>query len=409
MNSHNIAGIIEAGAKRFGAQAVPGLAGSKNNEWPPGMPVIRGGCKLMRAARLLAPLLISAQLLVSGCAYESLTAPPAFSERALQSLCDCGRPLLLRNRGYYQSLNGAGELLLVGHVANQPAEAYLGFQSVRLDYQPDKGLAVTLTGNQGTAQAELIPAEWIHCADDAMELKLQANTFNVWASVGVKTRRLRLQVTDDGGLVMRHLWEEKGMAAVVMPVKFTGDSWASFTPDDPADRPAAVAAVTIASIGDCQDLSGTYALEGVSVRPDGSLDQRTATEQFFRAEIMGPPTAGENAPEPLSLQVLHTSDGGIVLRLLLPDGEHRERLLAADAVTCETGRWIAKGAKDRLPAFMLLTGSMGGSSEDLRLSRDRDGALMVHGMHRSGGLLFLIPTGTSTHELFMRFPLLAAE
>jgi len=363
----------------------------------------------MRAARLLAPLLISAPILISGCTYESMSAPPEFSEQALQSLCDYGRPLDLRNRGYYQSLNGAGELLLVAHLSNQPVETYLSYQSVRLDFQPGAGLAVTLTDTQGTEHAELIPLDTIHCADDAMELELPANAFYTWASVGLKTRRLRLQVTRDGGLVVRHLWEEKGMAAVVMPVKFTGDGWASFLPDDPADHPTPGPAVAVAGIGDCQDLSGTYALNGVGVRLDGSLHQRTATDQFFRPEIMGQTPADDDAPEPLSLQVAHTGDGGLELRLLLPAGEHRDRFIAADTLTCETGHWLAKGKKDRLPAFMLLTGSIGGSSEDLRLSRDREGALQVYGTHRSGGLLFLIPTGTTTEEFFMRFPLLAAE
>ena len=363
----------------------------------------------MGAARLLASLLISAPILVGGCVYESMSAPPEFSEQALQSFCDYGRPLVLRNRGYYQSQNGAGELLLAAQLTNQPVESFLSYQSVRLDYQPDAGLAITLTDTLGIEQAELVPVDWIHCADDAMELELPANAFYIWASVGLKTRRLRLQVSEDGGLVMRHLWEEKGMVAVVMPVKFSGDGWASFLPDDLADHPPAVPAAAITRIGECQDLSGTYSLDGVSVHLDGSLDQRTATDQFFRPEIMGETATGNDNPEPLFLQIVHTGDGGIKLRLLMQTGEHRDRLIAADTLTCETGHWVAKGKKDRMPAFMLLTGSIGGSSEDLRLSRDREGALMVHGTHRSGGLLFLIPTGTTTEELFIRFPLLAAQ
>jgi hypothetical protein len=350
---------------------------------------------------------VAALILVSGCAFEEMSARPEFSEQPLQSLCDYGRPLVLRNRGYYQSRNGAGELLLVAHVANQPLEAYLNYQSVGLDYQPDTGLAITLTDTQGAEQVELIPLDLIQCADDSMELELPADAFYIWASVGVKNRRLRLQVTEGGGLVMRHLWEEKGMIAVVLPVKFTGDGWASFLPDDPADHPAAGLGVAVASIGDCQDLSGTYSLDGVSVRLDGSLDQRSASDQFFRPEIMGEAAAGADVPGPLSLQLAHTVDGGIELRLLLPGGQHRDRFLEADTVTCETGHWVAKGKKDRLPAFMLLTGSVGSRSEDLRLSRDREGALLVHGSYRSGGLLFLIPTGTTTNQLLMRFPLLA--
>jgi len=227
--------------------------------------------------------------------------------------------------------------------------------------------------------------------------------------VGVKTRRLRLQVTEGDGLVMQHLWQEKDMAAVIIPLKISGDAWATFLPDHPADHLPVGPDVVVASIGDCSDLSGTYSLDGGSVRLDGSVDRRTASDQFFRPEIMGDAAEAADVPEPLSLQVAHSIDGGSELRLLLSDGGHRDRFLKADTVTCETGHWVARGKKEMLSAFMLLTGSVGASSEDLRLSRDHEGALMVRGTYQAGGLLFLIPTGTTTDELFMRFPLLAAE
>lgn len=364
----------------------------------------------MRASRLLAPPLLGALVLIGGCSFEEMSLRPGFTEQRLQSLCDVGRPLVLQNQGYYQSNNGAGQLLLVAHVTNRPLESYLAYRSVALDYRSDDGLIVTLTGPRGAEESELISVDLIRCAEDAMELQLPTDVFYLWASVGVKNRRLRLQATEDGGLVMQHLWEEKGMVAVVMPVKFSGDGWANFLPYDSADYPdaGADADVTVSTIGDCQDLSGDYSVDGVSVRLDGSLDYRSASDQFFRPEVTEEALTDTDDPAPLFLRLIHTSDGGITLRLMLPDAIHRERVLEADSVTCESGHWIARGQKDRLPAYMLLTGSAGSRSEDLQLSRDPEGALLVHGTLRSGGLLFLIPTGTTTDQLLMRFPLLSA-
>ncbi|MEE4163800.1 MAG: hypothetical protein V2I25_14960 [Woeseiaceae bacterium] len=334
---------------------------------------------------------------------------PLVAGQELRSLCDLGYPLILQNRGFYQSSNGTGELLLVAHVANRPVESFLEYRSVALDYRPDDGLLVTLTDARGAEETELIPSDSIRCAEDAMELDLPGDVFYLWASVGVKSRRLRLQVTEDGGLLMQQLWEEKGMVAVVMPVKFTGDGWASFPPYDPVNQPVAGPGVTVPGIGDCQDLSGDYSTDGVSVRLDGSLDRRSASDQFFRPEVVGNDATEDDDPAAVLLRVLHSTDGGIVLHLVLPDGQYRERTLSADTVTCEAGQWLATGKKDRLPAFMLLTGSIGSRAENLQLFRDREGALLVHGTFRSGGLLFLIPTGTTTEQLFMRFPLLANQ
>ena len=137
------------------------------------------------------------------------------------------------------------------------------------------------------------------------------------------------------------------------------------------------------------------------------MDKRSAKDHLFRPEVLDEAAAPEDWPEPESLQVAGTGDGAIELRLLFPGGQHHDRLLEAETVTCEAGHWLAKGKKDRLPAFMLLTGSVGSKAEDLRLSRDHEGALLVHGSYRSGGLLFLIPTGTTTDQMLVRFPLLA--
>jgi hypothetical protein len=241
-----------------------------------------------------------------------------------------------------------------------------------------------------------------------MELKLPSDAFYIWAAVGVKTRHLYLQVARDGGLVMRHVWEEKGMAMMVFPLKFTGDGWASFAPDHSGEHPPVQPALALASLGDCQDLSGTYEPVATSVRLDGSIDEWSARAQFFRPEIVGEQAMADDAPDPQALRLVHMADGSIQLALVLPDGQQQERFLDAATVSCESGQWLAKGKKDLMPAWMLLTGSAGGNWEDLKLSRDRDGALLVHGTRRTRGTLFLIPHG-ETATLFMRFALLAND
>ena len=329
--------------------------------------------------------------------------PPDYAASTLHSLCIHGKPLTVSNRGIFDSSTGRGDLLLAGQLSDQPVENLLNFRALRLEYVADTGLHVTLVSNRGVEQSEQIPASWVHCADDAMELDLPSDAFYLWASVGVKSRHLRLQVAPDDSLILHSAWEEKGMGAIVIPLKFSGDSWARFPPHEPATGEAA-APIAAAYIGACHDLTGTFAVDGVSIRLDGSIDKRDAGSQFFRPEIMG--DMGPSAePAAVALSVAHVADGGIELALLKPDGSSVVRRLEADRVSCESERWTAKGEKDGMSPFMLLMGSAGVSWEDLTLWRDSYGALMVRGIYRSRGALFLIPAG-STSELFVRFELL---
>jgi len=356
----------------------------------------------MRAIRLNLPLLMSGLALVGGCSFNEVIQPPDYADNALSSLCDYGQPLTVMNRGIYDSRGGRGDLLLAGQLSNQPVESFLNFRSLRLEYIPNTGLGVTLISLRGVEQSELIPATWIRCADDAMELDLPSDAFYVWASVGVKTRRLRLQVARDDSLILHNVWEEKGMGAVVIPLKFSGDSWASFPLNDSAtfETPPQVAATFI---GECDGLIGNFSVNGTSVRLDGSMENRSAEAQFFRPEIMGE-LAQPDGPVAVTLRITHAAEGGIELALLRQDGTLSIRRLEASQVSCTQGRWIVKGKKDVMSPFMLLTGSGGVSWEDLALWRDSDGALMVLGTYRSRGAIFLIPAG-NTSELFMRFEL----
>jgi len=341
--------------------------------------------------------------LISGCSFNETIAQPLYADDALYSFCDYGKPLTVKNHGIYDSRSGRGDLLLAGQISNQPVEQFLNFRSMRLEYLPDSGLSVTLVGLDGVEQSELIPATWIRCADDAMELDLPSDAFYVWASVGVRTRRLRLQVALDNSLLLHSVWEEKGMGAVIIPLKFSGDSWASFPLDDATafETPRQVAATVV---GECDGLMGDFSVNGTSVRLDGSVENRSAEAQFFRPEITGEQKQAEESAA-MTLRVNHAAEGGIDLSLLRQDGTITTRRLEATQVSCTEGRWIVKGKKDVMSPFMLLMGSGGASWEDLALWRDVDGALMVRGTYRSRGAVFLIPAG-STSELFMRFELI---
>lgn len=356
----------------------------------------------MRAISLVLPLLMSGIALVTGCSFNEAVQRPEYADDALYSLCDYGQPLTVRNRGIYDSGGGHGELLLAGQLSNQPVESFLNFRSLRLEYLPNTGLGVTLISLYGLEQAELIPATWIRCVGDAMELELPSDTFYIWASVGVKTRRLRLQVTRDDSLILHNVWEEKGMGAIVIPLKFSGDSWASFQLDDSAifETPPQLAGTLI---GECDGLNGNFSVHGTSVRLDGSMENRTAEAQFFRPEIVGQ-LAQPDGPPAVAMGITHTAEGAIDLALLRQDDTISIRRLEATQVSCVQGRWIIKGKKDVMSPFMLLMGAGGVFWEDLALWRDSDGALLVNSTYRSRGAIFLIPAG-STSELFMRFEL----
>ncbi|MCJ7451406.1 MAG: hypothetical protein MUO39_02890 [Steroidobacteraceae bacterium] len=347
-------------------------------------------------------VLASVLMLTAACSYQSLSTPPGYSEQTLRSLCDHGAPLQVENRGVFDSVDAHGYLMLAAQLTRQPPENWLEYHAMRLEYLPDTGLHVTVINLQGEEESELLPADWITCTDNAMELRMPSDAFYVWASVGVHMRRLRLQVTPDAGLVLQALWEEKGMAAVVFPVKFSGDSWALFARDEPASHVHPPPPPTFAAIGDCQDLSGDYSPDGTSVAMDGVVDYRSAASQFFRSEIVGKQQEITDGPAPVALRIAHASDGGLVVSLVRADGTQIDRQLDADRLACEQGRWLAKGKKEMGPALMLLVASGGARWEDLQISRDRQGALLVHGIYRSRAVLFLIPTG-STEELLMRF------
>lgn len=358
------------------------------------------GCTRPDPSRVTLPILLVVLAFVGGCSFNETIEPPGYADNALYSLCDYGEPLTVKNRGTYDSRAGNGDLLLAGQLSNQPVESFLNYRSLRLEYLPDTGLRVTLVSPGGAEQSELIPASWIRCADDAMELELPSDGFYVWASVGVTTRRLRLQVAQDDSLIMHNVWEEKGMGAVIIPLKFSGDSWASFPLDDSAP-PGALPQVPATLIGECNALIGDYRASGTAVRLDGSVDNRSAEDQFFRPEITGEQAQPDRSAV-VALRITHTADGGIDLGLVRDDGTMSVRQLAATRVSCTDGRWTVKGEKDVMSPLMLLMASGGVSWEDLVLWRDVDGALMVRGTYRSRGAIFLIPAG-HTSELFMRF------
>ena len=356
----------------------------------------------MRAFFVVLSGLACGASLLAGCSYQQVSTPPDYSQQPLHSLCDHGKPVTVHNRGRYDSPAQTGELLLAGQLSTRPVEDFLTYRTVRLQYLAATGLQVTLTDPWGETQNELLPGAWIRCVDGAMELDLPSDSFYVWASVGVKNRRLRLQVTTENGLVMHHLWEEKGMMAVVFPVRFSGDAWASFQAVDPAEQEPAPPRQVIARIGECPELNGTYTVDGTSVRLDGSVDRRATEAQFFRPEVTGgmaPPAEDWSA---VRLDVSQSANASIVMSLVGDDGTRIDRQLDASQLSCDRGRWFVKGAKDVSAPWLLLTGSGGITWEDLSLWRDDVGALMVRGTYRSRAAIFLIPTGV-TEEIFVRY------
>ena len=360
----------------------------------------------MRAFCAVPPTLALTLALLAGCSYQEMSERPYYAEAPLHSLCEHEGPLTVGNRGIFQNRHGGGEVLLVGQLTGQSLETYLGFRVLRLVYVPDSGLEVTLVDVLGAERSELIPAQWISCADNAMELELPSDAFYYWSSVGVNTRRLRLQVAADGGLVLQHLWEEKGMAVMVLPLKFSGDGWARFPPDNQAAGAEPLPTMAVGAVDGCPDLAATYSADGTGVKLDGTVAHLGADAHFFRPE-----TAGDHAMQPgdapaIALRVVHTADGDIDLTLLRADGTQLERRLDGPRLSCDHGRWLAKGTKDWTPALMMAMGSMGARWEDLVLWRDLDGSLLVHGIYRSRGAFLLIPVGATTEELFVRFELL---
>lgn len=343
---------------------------------------------------------------IAGCSFNETIEPPDYAQKPSYSLCDYGRPITVSNRGIYDSRSGRGELLLAAQLSKQPVESLLGIDALRLEFVADTGLQVTSIRPGGAEHTELIPSDWIRCADGAMELTLASDAFYIWASIGVKTRRLRLQVATDDSLLMQHIWQEKGVGAFVIPLKFTGDGWASFLPRGPAGQ---AAPVNVASppTGGCAGLQGRFSANGTSVRLDGSVEARSAEAQFFRPEITGQPVQTD-APAVQALRITQTAEGGIGLTLMREDGTSSERWLEASRVACAQGRWNVNGKKNAMSPLLLLMGTGGTTWEDLVLWRDVDGALMVRGTYRTRGALFLIPAG-NTSELFMRYELAPAR
>ncbi len=66
-------------------------------------------------------------VVVAGCSFNEMIAQPAYTESALYSLCDYGRPITVGNLGIYDSRTGRGEILLAAQLSQQPVESLLGF------------------------------------------------------------------------------------------------------------------------------------------------------------------------------------------------------------------------------------------------------------------------------------------
>lgn len=359
--------------------------------------------------RVLALLLAG---LLGGCVHQDVVTvrPPFAFPQHMTPLCGREWRLVVSNRGEFytaDSSRGANAVLLSAQLAMDDLVMQRLISHLELQGSDSRGINVHAYDGSKRWLFHTIAAEHLHCdGSGAMLLEYPPDSFYFWASVGKKERSLALWSNKAGDLVVQNRWLEEHTGLISGEV--SGDAWALFKAGTPppvitpelTDKDVAAAGAHTAS---CADLSGYYSPTAEVVHADGSLDSRSAVDQFFRKEIVGEQPLNL---EPVSATQLRLSqDAGNGITLSLYDGPNLlgERHLPTSALTCQDSRWLFKGEKTMHSAWLLLAASGGVHWEDLTLWRDHTGALLVEGRHTQRTLLMLIPFG-GTDTLLMAFP-----
>lgn len=356
-------------------------------------------------------LLILATGIPGGCVHEEqVTTRPTYAfPQHLVSLCGRESQLAVANRGEFVASNSTGKgstLLLSAQLSGEELAIQRRITHLELRVSQANGVSVTAFDGARRWLLSTIPAAHLHCDDSGeMLLDYPDDSFYFWASVGNKQRLLALWSNRDGDLVIQNRWLEEHTGLVSGTV--SGDAWALFkasTLPDATSPEIALDNGTTAAVGvaACPDLSGTYMPDAEVVHADGSLDSRSALDQFFREEIVGAQAPGQEHGNATELRVVQ-DDGGIKVGLNEDSTLLAERQLPARSLRCDAGRWVFKGDKNMHSAWLLLAASGGVYWEDLTLWRDHTGALLVEGRYTQRTLLMLIPFG-GTQTLFMAFP-----
>ena len=352
-------------------------------------------------------------LLLAGCVHqESVTTRPEYAyPQHLVSLCHEPGTLSVSNLGIYASSEwgkSSGDLLLSSQLLPAEPAVHRDIERVRLVFAADATLLVTAYDARGDTLEHRIPAADIECGVDG-ELLVHFPSFSYyfWASVGTRDRELALWTNRDGGLVLHNRSKETHAGLVGGTV--TTDAWALF---DALSSPTPVGlesetrdGVPVESFtgNSCPQLTDDYEPVGQVVHADGSLDTRTATEQFFREEIIGIDPVNQQRRVGTRLAV-HQDQHGIELRLYDAEELLATRLLEESMIRCEAGRWRIQGETQFESAWLLIIASGGAHWENLSLWRDDAGDLMVEGVFKRRVALFLVPM-IDTQTLFMVFPL----
>lgn len=353
-------------------------------------------------------------LLLSGCMSEhSVTTRPVYAyPQNLEAICGKTLTLNLDNTGEFftsgHHKEQTGEVLLSAQLLENEPEEHRQYRSLSLDFSPDNPLLITTFDAKGAANTQAFPPERISCGPDGeLVLSFPSLSSYFWASVITRGKTLALWTDRKGGLVIQNRWSEN--LAGIIGGTTSGDAWASFAPAALASpvgdqhSPDAIASGFNTTKEGCPILDGEYEPEARIIHLDGSLAVRTAIEQFFREEIIGPHPVNQETTSVDLFTVSRSNLSALEFRLFNQGELLVTRSVAAADIRCEEARWHISGDKLFASAWLLLIGSGGVSWENLSLWRDQSGNLLVQGIFKRRNAIFLIPMG-DTESLFMVFP-----
>jgi hypothetical protein len=359
-------------------------------------------------------LLVIFQL--NGCVNANLvTQRPVYAyPQNLTSLCENPVNVFVVNKGRFVTAdytNKSSALLLSPQLLQLEPAVQRQLTHVQLTVSSTHAVSIRAYGRDGMVYDYMVPEEDFTC-DEQGELLLHYpdNGFYFWASYGSKKRELALWTNSAGDLVVQNRWLETQSGLV--SGKVSGDAWALFAASQPLAETDVNEKVSInvntlkntsGSNEGCRSLSGTYQTIGDLLTPDGQFLQRSATEQFFRKEIIGEHPVNQTFLLATKLIFESTSNGDVIIQLFNESELLVSRKLAAKNLSCKQGRWFYDGEVKGESPWLLVIASGGVNWENLTLWQDDRGDLLLDGLYKTKGLLMLIPFGR-TEKTFIAFP-----
>ncbi|MDA0272589.1 MAG: hypothetical protein O3C68_04990 [Proteobacteria bacterium] len=343
-------------------------------------------------------------LTMGGCVSEDLvTTRPSYAfPQRLISLCDAPTKLDVSNVGQFTTADythKGNHLLLSAQLLTLHPSLARHVDRVLIEVAANRSLAITAVDSNGRYYEETVPAKRVHCQDGEFILSFDKNSSYFWASVGTYSRELVLWTNVDQSLVLQNRWREVHRGMVGGHV--SGDAWARFDASLPS-APSAIEAVQPAHDENCAPLEGQFQVTANVVAGDGTLGTRSASDQFFRDEIVGEEVAARVAGSAARLKLSHPIGGDVAIEVY-DENLLATRILPVGSIKCANGQWLYRGDTQLASAWLLFAAGGGVFREDLTLWKDWNGDLLIEGLLSRKGVLFLIPIG-NTEKTFMAFP-----